>query len=127
MGERIVALDELVAPKLSVTLNGKEYPVKPLDGFGYQLLSSLDAATSVSVMFRIAQRVLAPGMSKDEVFGSDEVMGLTPAQVAQVVKVSSGQIELVEDTIPNGSGPLEEGQASQPALQESPRPMLSAS
>lgn len=115
------ALGDLVMPQLSVVLNGKSYPVKPLDGFGYQLLSTLDADNSVPIMYRLAQRALSPGMSKDEVFGSDEVMGLTPAQVGEVVRISSQQIEAVEATIPNGSGPPGEGHNRTPeASQESP-------
>lgn len=103
-------LSDLVNPNLSIELNGKTYPVKPMDGFGYQLLSSLTPDSSVDVMYRLAQRVLAPSMSKDEVFGTEDVLGLTPGQVAEVVKVSSGQVDAVEETIPNGSGPLEQGQ-----------------
>lgn len=127
MPERIVALDELVAPRLSVVLNGVKREVKPLDGFGYQLLSTLSAETSVATMFSLAQRVLAPGMSKDEVFGTEDVMGLTPAQVGQVVKVASGQIDMVEATSPNGSGSLEQGQNSEAVSPESPQPIQLAS
>lgn len=122
-----VSLDELVDGKLSVTVNGKEYAVRPLDGFGYQLLATMEPQSAAATLYKLAAKSLAPGMTRDEVFGTDELQGLTPQQVGRVVKVASQQIEDVESTAPNDSGPLGQGQNSEPATPESPPAIQSAS
>ncbi len=103
------ALELLAQGNLSVTLRGKVEPLRPVDGFGYQLLERLTPETATLTMYRIAAKCLAPGWTKDQVFGSDDEQGLSIKEIAEVCAAAQGHLKAVDATIPNGSGPLEQG------------------
>lgn len=119
-------LDELTRPELSVTLRGKRYKVSPMDGFGYQLVNGMTKENSVHVMYRVAARCLMGSMPRDEVFGTEDVLGLTAEEVGQVVQVASGQIQEVEATLPNAgkAGAETGGQESSPPSSPESHPTI---
>lgn len=90
-----VAIEELISAT-TITLNGRPYPVKPIDGFGYQLMQNMDEKDSLMVMYRVAARCLAPNMSGDEVFGTETTQGLSAEQVGEVIAKARARIEKVE-------------------------------
>lgn len=96
-----VNLDAIVDAKLSVTFGGKKYPVKPIDGAGFQILSRLNKnSTSIEateIMYQLAETVLE---------GSElDARSLTPAQVQEVVKLSANGARAVEGALaPKNSG-----------------------
>lgn len=100
-----VSLSELVDSDLSVELNGKEYKVKPIDGFAYHLLQNNQGGDqAVEIMYRIAARCLAPGMTKEQVFGTEDETGLSATQVGAVVQVAQSQVKTVEALASPNSG-----------------------
>lgn len=98
MPKRIVNLDALLNADLSVTLDGEEVPVKPIDGGAYQLLSSMEGEASVGVMYKVASRCL-PTLAEER------VLSLTPAQVGAVVKLASEGVDQVEAVASPNSAP----------------------
>lgn len=103
-------LEAIAKPQLSVRLDdGREFAVKPLDGFGYQLSQSAkNEIESIDILFRLAARCLAPNLSRDEVVGTEEVVGISVADAARVVQIASGQISQVEAS----ASPLSEAAAT---------------
>jgi hypothetical protein len=96
-----VNLDDIVNAKLSVTFGGKKYPVKPIDGAGFQILSRLNKNTNsveaTEIMYQLAATVLEGGEL--------DVRSLTPAQVQEVVRLSANGARVVEGTAaPKNSG-----------------------
>lgn len=77
--------------------DGREFPVKPLDGYGYQLSQSAkNENETIDILYRLAARCLAGSLTKDEVIGTDDVVGLSVAEVARVVQIASSSIGVVE-------------------------------
>lgn len=92
----LVNLDELIDSRLAVVLGGREIPVKPIDGIGFQLITGLTAETGTEKMYEVAARCL-PSLQRED------VLALTPAQVGAVVKLASEGVEKVEAaSSPNG-------------------------
>lgn len=94
-----VNLDALLGDAGSVTLDGVEVPVLPIDGAGYHTLSSFgdgDPATNLLALYEIAKRCLRS-------LTSERVMQMTAAQVGAVISVAGGHVEAVESIVPNSS------------------------
>lgn len=93
-------LESITKPKLSVRLDdGREFPVKPLDGYSYDLSQSPAAKNgpdAIKILYRLAAKCLAPALSRDEVIGTEDIQGLTVDEAARVVQIASGQITEVE-------------------------------
>jgi hypothetical protein len=122
MAENEATLADLVEGQLTVVLRGKTYPVAPIDGFGYQLLAQMDEATSLATLYRIAAKCLKGSMTKDEVIGTEDVNGLSAAEVGYVIRTARSQVTQVEATLPNDGGPAESPKTEpvDSASQESP-------
>lgn len=91
-----LSLDE-VTNGGSVTIRGKLYPVRPIDGFGMQLLHSTpssDRVAMIRAMYRIAARCL--GVSFDEVFGTEDTPGFSEVEVMEVAEVAQRQVKAVQ-------------------------------
>jgi hypothetical protein len=71
-------LQELAHPELSVTLRGRTYAVRPVDGYGMQVVSSVaegDRLAMIRATYKIAARCI--GLSFDEVFGTEDSPGFS--------------------------------------------------
>lgn len=90
-----VSAEELTASR-TVTLNGKQYPVKPIDGFGYQLLQNVTDESSLMTMYEVAAKCLAPGMTRDQVFGTAEIQGLSAEEIGMVMFAAKASVKDVE-------------------------------
>lgn len=96
------SLAELASPTLApVTVRGKAYTVAPIDGFAKQLYDSATPDTQYQVACKIVAR--ATGLSLEDVFGTEEKIGWSPAEVMLVVDRMTTQTKAVEATSPNGS------------------------
>lgn len=92
-----LSLEEVTNPGSSITIRGKLYAVRPIDGFGMQLLHSTPASDRVAMiraMYRIAARCL--GVSFDEVFGTEDTAGFSEAEVMEVAEVAQRQVKAVQ-------------------------------
>jgi hypothetical protein len=98
-------LNELVNPELKVTLRGQEYRVHPMDGYGYDLIKRVQKENDVPLMYSLAARCLMPQMTRDEVFGTEETIGLTADEVAKVIQAASDQAEKIEALASPNSAP----------------------
>lgn len=99
-----VTLEELASPDSTVTIRGTVYPVRPIDGFGMQLIHSTPASDRVAMiraMYRIAARCL--GLPFDTVYGTEDVPGFSESEVMEVAEVAQKQVKKVEATVPNDS------------------------
>lgn len=82
-----------------VTLNGKRYHVKPIDGYGYRLLAQAkkkDDVEKLDVVYQIAAKCLAGELSRDEVIGTEDIQGLSADDAARVLEAAQAQAEKVE-------------------------------
>ena len=119
-------LEQLANPSLSVTIAGKVYPVKPIDGFGQQMIQKMTEATSVEVMYKVAARCL--GLPFAEVFGTEDTVGFSNADIMRVVEVAGKQVQEVNATIPNDGKADAARDGQEPSRpQDSPQPMQLAS
>ena len=122
-----VALESLAAPELKVTIRGKTYPVKPIDGFGMQLAQKANGrAEMIEAMYKIAARCL--GIPFAEVWGTEEQVGFSEQEVLQVVEVVQGQVKAVEATAPNDgkAEPAKGEERKTPVPPDSPQLIQSA-
>lgn len=121
-----MTLDNLAHPSLSVTLGGKVYQLRPVDGYAQQMIQKMTEANSVETMYKVAARCL--GLPFEEVFGSDTAVGWSNADIMKVVEAAGKQVQEVEATIPNG-GKAEavRGEKETPLPPDSPQAMQLAS
>lgn len=87
--------------------NGKEYPIKPLDGYGYRLSQTAqgDDEKSIDITYRLAARCI--GVQYEELFGTEQTIGMPLKEAARIVAIASGQIQNVEAS----ASPLSEAAA----------------
>lgn len=106
MSENKVILGEL-AEADSIVIDGTKYPVKPIDGFAYQLLGQIkgDDVEAIEISYKVAARCLAPAMTFDQVFGTEEAVGLSAVQVGQVIEKAKAQAMKVEALASPNSAP----------------------
>lgn len=93
-----VNLDEIIEPKLTITHEGKKYKVHPIDGVGFEILAKMEAENSVALMYELASTVLDGAMPEEE------IKKLSPAKVAQIVKLAANGARQVEKMANPNSG-----------------------
>jgi hypothetical protein len=95
-----IDLDALLAETVGeVTLFGRTYTVRSLDGAAYHTLIAMEDSgeQDLRALYAIAQRHLVPALT------DEEAGRLTPAAVAEVNSLAAGLIRSVEDALPNSS------------------------
>jgi hypothetical protein len=84
---------------------GVDYVVRPLDAFAYDRLPEARAKEDLRALSKIIARCLAPAMTFDDVFGTDDQVGLTPKEIGEVLLLASDSIRSVEALVsPNSEG-----------------------
>lgn len=95
-----MTLEEIAAPVElgSVDFNGKRYAIRPMDGYGYHLSQSAngDAQVSIEVTYKLAARAI--GVTFEDLFGTENTVGMPLPDAARIVAIASGRIRAVEET-----------------------------
>ena len=119
----MTTLNELANPALKITLRGQEYRVNPIDGFAKQLGEKATSENQYETYCKIAARCLAPAFTFEQVFGSEDVQGLTIAEVKLVIDIATKDVLAVEASAKNdGLVDAERGEEKAPRPPDQSQP-----
>lgn len=120
-------LDELGTSSVVTLSTGEVCKYKPIDGFGQKRIQQMTPETSVETMYWVAARCI--GRSMDEVFGSEDKIGFSNADVMAIVAAAGKQIAEVAATIPNDgkADAVKDGEKIPSRPSDSPQPIQLAS
>ena len=107
-----LALEEIAAPDLVWNGRGKSYPLKPVDGYGMQLIQSVpdnDRLAMIRASYKIVARCL--GLPFDEVFGTEDSQGFSEQEVREIMEIVQHPVRKVEATASPNSEPAGENAA----------------